>query len=72
MAQRTAQAHGEPFARGERGHLGGKAGQQAAQRLSPMAFQGAEVLELGDDLLDSAARPKPTPAQRPLLLPRSA
>ena len=63
MAQRTAQAHGEPFARGERGHLGGKAGQQAAQRLDPMASQTEEVFELPDDPLDDLSFPGGPPAR---------
>jgi hypothetical protein len=55
MAQGASALCIEPFPGGESGDLGGQAGQQAAQRLGPMALQGEEILELGDDLLDDLA-----------------
>lgn len=57
IAQRASQGHIEPRADGEGAHCGGQAGQQATKGLGPMALQGAEILEWGDDLCDDLPVP---------------
>ena len=52
MTQGTAKAGIEPGARSEGSNFGRQTREQTAQRLGPMALQGEEVLERGDDLLD--------------------
>lgn len=58
MTQRTCALPLEAFAGGEGDGLGRQAGQHAAQRLRAMPLHGAEVLELGNDLLDNLAVPR--------------
>src|SRR5215208_3508132 len=52
VAQRPTELGVEPLSAGVRCHLGGQASEQATQCLCPVAFQGEEILQLRDDLLD--------------------
>ena len=55
MAQRSAEAFVEALPKGVGCYLRSQAGEQATQSLCPVTFQGEEVLELRDDLLDELA-----------------